>query len=333
MKYDFLTIGGATEDVTFYTHDGVLVDNKQNILQQKLLAFEYGAKVSVDKFFHTFGGGAANAAVCLSLLGLKTACLVSLGDDERGKKIVSNFKKKDVKPYIVTAGKNIETGMTLLVIGPDNEHVAFTHRGANTQLKIGAKEEALIKSAKNIYLTSLSGKWQTILDKIFKISQAKIYWNPGYNQLHVGQKAIGKYLTKTEVLIVNKDEALELVMSCNKYAEDSSGLDDIKKLLLIIKNWGSRTVIITNGEKGADAYDGSEFFHHDAKQSAKCADTTGVGDAFGSTFSAGMEMFKGDIKKAMHIAIINSASVVTLQGAQNGLLNKAQLMKIAKAND
>jgi len=41
MKYDIITIGGATEDITFYTKEGVLIDNKKDVLRQKLLAFEY----------------------------------------------------------------------------------------------------------------------------------------------------------------------------------------------------------------------------------------------------------------------------------------------------
>ena len=33
MKYDFITVGGATEDITFYTSEGVLIDNKGDILR------------------------------------------------------------------------------------------------------------------------------------------------------------------------------------------------------------------------------------------------------------------------------------------------------------
>ena len=51
MKYDIITIGGATEDITFYTSEGVLINNKKDLTNQKLLAFEYGAKVKIDKFF------------------------------------------------------------------------------------------------------------------------------------------------------------------------------------------------------------------------------------------------------------------------------------------
>ena len=53
MKNDFITIGGATEDITFYTTEGVVIDNSKDLLRQKLLAFEYGAKIKIDAAYST----------------------------------------------------------------------------------------------------------------------------------------------------------------------------------------------------------------------------------------------------------------------------------------
>jgi sugar/nucleoside kinase (ribokinase family) len=55
-----------------------------------------------------------------------------------------------------------------------------------------------------------------------------------------------------------------------------------------------------------------------------------VGDAFGSTFTAGYEIFNCDIKKAMLIAAKNTASVIGEQGAQNGLLTRRGVMAVLK---
>ena len=82
MAFDFIAIGGATRDISFFTNDGVLFANPKDILRQKLLAFEYGAKIRVDHFYYTYGGGAANVAVNLSNFGFKSACLAAVGDDE-----------------------------------------------------------------------------------------------------------------------------------------------------------------------------------------------------------------------------------------------------------
>ena len=96
MKYDIITIGGAVEDITFYTNEGMVIDNSQDILRQRLLAFEYGAKIRVKDAHSTFGGGATNVSVSASRLGFNTACFCAVGDDDRGKKIIENLKNYKV---------------------------------------------------------------------------------------------------------------------------------------------------------------------------------------------------------------------------------------------
>lgn len=327
-KYDVITIGGATEDITFYTKEGILIDNKDDILRQKLFAFEYGAKLRIEKSYSTFGGGAANAAVGLARLGFKVATIVAVGEDTRGKSIIQNFKAKKVDTGLIHKIKNVETGFSFLMVGPASEHVVFSNRAANTKLLINEKDIKNLEKSKWVYLTSLSGNWRSVLKNVFKTKNVKIAWNPGHIQLYAGVKAIGKYLKQTEVLTVNKDEAIELVSSDAKHRGKSHEfLNDMKNLLTIIKAWGPKIVIITNGKFGADAYDGETFYHIDILKERRRLDTTGVGDAFGSTFVAGMELFKGDIKKAMQACVKNTASVISMQGAQNGLLTRSQIKK------
>ncbi len=322
MKFNFITIGGTTEDITFYTNEAIMIDNKDNILSQKLMAFEYGAKLKIDKAYSTFGGGASNAAVCLSRLGFKVAAMVAIGDDNRGKDIIANFKKYKVNRSLIQKIPNSQTGFTFFIVGRDKEHVGFSNRAANQKLCINNKELKKINNSQWIYMTSLSGNWRSVLGQVFK-SSAKIAWNPGHIQLHAGFKAIGKYLKKTYMLTVNKDEAIELIVTNPKYRnKDNRFLNNVKNLLRVIYEYGPKIVVITNGKYGADAYDGDKFYHQNIIKEKKRLDTTGVGDAFGSTFCAGLEIFKGDIAKAMELSAKNTASVIAKQGAQNGLIVK-----------
>lgn len=327
MKYDIITIGGATEDITFYTDEGVLIDNKEDILRQRLLAFEYGAKIQIDKAYSTFGGGAANAAICLARLGLNTASLVSVGQDGRGDLILKNLEKQGVDTSVAQRKADTESGFSFLLVGQTNEHIVFSNRAANTKLEILDADLENIKNTYWIYMTSLSGNWQDVLKRVFSVTGVKIAWNPGHIQLHLGVKAIGKHFSKVKVLVINKDEATEIVVSDSKYKnKNTKFLDNIKNLLTIIKNWGPEIVIITSGKDGADAYDGNKFYHQDILREKRRLDTTGVGDAFGSTFVAGMELYNGNIKKAMGLAVKNTASVISQQGAQNGLLTKKEIL-------
>ena len=329
MKYDFITIGGATEDITFYTSEGVLISNKKDLTKQKLLAFEYGAKIKIDKSFSGFGGGAANAAVACSRLGFKSACLCALGDDLRGIDILDNFKKQGVATELAQKIKGAETGFSFLLVGPANEHICFSNRAANDNLRITNHELRIMENAGWLYLTSLSGNWQATLAKIFSVPGPKIAWNPGHRQVLIGLKGLGRYFKKTTCLIVNKDEAIELVMSAKKYRNKTGAfLNNPKNLLAALASFGPTIAVITSGRQGADAVSGNKIYHQPIIKEKKRVDTTGVGDAFGSSFVAGLELYHNDIKRALLLAARNSAAEISAQGSQNGLLSRKDIINL-----
>ena len=327
MKYDIITIGGATRDITFYTDEGVLIDNKKDILRSKVLAFEYGSKVKISQAYNTSGGGAANAAVCFSLLGFKVSSFISIGQDIRGKNIIQNLKKNKVNTKWLQKSNIAESGFSFIVASSNhgNEHVIFSHRGANEQLCITNKEVLILNQTRWIYLTSLSGKtshWKSNLANIFKAQGQNIAWNPGGSQIAAGLKVLKKYLQETTVLILNQDEALELVLTSLKFNKKTKTyLSNIKNLIKILYEFGPSIIVITCSEKGAYVYDGKNHYYQPALKEKKRVDTTGVGDAFGSTFIAGLDMYDGDIKKALKLAARNASSVIEEVGAQNGLMS------------
>lgn len=326
MFYDFITIGGATEDITFYTREGVLIDNQKDILRKKLLAFEYGAKIKIDESHSTFGGGASNTSVNLAGLGFKAASLVAVGNDNRGENVIRNLKSKGVKINLIQKKKGKDTGFSFLLVGPNNEHIVFSNRAANCDLKIGSKEKGSLKKARWAYLTSLHGDWEPILKNVFSIAKLKKAWNPGHVQIQAGFKVLKPYLAETQVLALNKDEAIELTLTHPEYKNKNNAfLNNIRNLLRALKSMGPEIVVITKGKEGADCYNGEKFYYQPTLKERKRVDTTGVGDAFNSSFAAGLEFFSGDIQKALRLGARNSASVIGKQGAQNGLLTKKDL--------
>jgi ribokinase len=323
MKYDFITVGGLVKDITFQTKDGVLIDNPEDITRQKLVGFEYGAKINVESVENFPGGGANNAAVCLSRLGFKTAMLGAVGEDETGKALIKNLADNCVDTRLVKIIKKGETGFTFVAKTKNNEHVAFVYRGANSLLEVSKIEAQMLHYSKWIYVASLSGVWEKALDKVFAVKDALVAWNPGNSQLSAGAGHLHKYLKRTAVFMVNKDEAIELAISIGKHKKEKDDFfKDTKNLLTVLKDLGPDAVVITDGARGADYYDGEDLHHENSLHvpASKIADTTGIGDAFCSTFIAGLEMYQGDSKKAMKLAMKNAAETLKEPGAQNGLM-------------
>ncbi|TSC96085.1 MAG: ribokinase family sugar kinase [Parcubacteria group bacterium Athens1014_10] len=329
-KTEIITIGGATRDIMFYTDKGRIIDTSENPTCQKLLGFELSAKIDIQQPYYTIGGGACNAAVNFSKLGFKASAVIRVGDDKEGKEIIKNFKKYKINASFAQVDKKIATGFSFLVIGEKNkEYVAFLYRGANDNLQLTTHNLQLINNSqqfktKCVYVSSLSGEnWENILNNVVKIkkfnSNIKFVWNPGISQLKAGYSKLKDFLKAADLLVLNQDEAIELVYSSGEK------IKDIERLLKIIKSWGVKIAVITKGAEGASAYDGEKIEHQPAYPT-KVVDTTGAGDAFGSTLAAGLILYN-DLGKALKLAAVNSASVLTEIGAHNGLLDLKELNK------
>ena len=322
--YDFITIGGTTRDISFFTDQGVLLENGTDLLRQHLLSFESGAKIKVDKFYYSYGGGAANAAACLVNFGFKTACLAPVGGDHNGRFIIENLKARKIDIRMIQKIKNEESGSSFILIAPSGERIIFAQRGANSHLAIGEKDIAYLRNTKGIYIASLAGDWLGNLRKIFSVISdqgPKVFWNPGMTQLLGGADKIKAYLKKTTVLACNKDEALALVLNSEGYKQtDPKILNDTESLIKIIHSFGPSIVVITMGHAGTIAFDGQKIYQRDIVKEEKRVDTTGVGDIFNSSFAAAWTLFKGDIDKALYLSSQNAAAKVAHIGAQNSLI-------------
>lgn len=326
-QFDIMTIGGATQDIMYYTQNGTIIKNKKNITAPELLAFEYGGKINSDDVHMTFGGGGMNSAVSFANLGFKTGILTNLGNDWFSDAIKKELKNKNLDTSNITKSGKIHSGFSFIInFGNYNEHILFTHRGANSLLNI-SKQKLSRVNTKWFYIASLGGSDNLVkknINTIFetaKNKKIKIAWNPAQTQLAFGYKFFKKYLNNTEVFCVNKSEAIDLV------ANYGIKTNNIEKLIKTIHSWGTKICVITFGHLGAYAYDGKKVYYEKATRH-KSINTTGAGDAFNSSFIAGLMMYKNDIKKSLKLGMIRSGSVVSNIGAQTGLLTKNQIKKL-----
>ncbi|MDF1498348.1 MAG: carbohydrate kinase family protein [Patescibacteria group bacterium] len=324
--FDIITIGGATRDITFITDKGKVIKTPENLTEQSLLAFEYGSKIRSEEVFFNFGGGSCNTAATFAKLGLNVAVNCRIGKDDDGESMKKNLKGMGIVTDLIQIDKQRKTGSSLVVVDKkDGDRVIFIYKGASDFLEV--KEEE-INQTKWIYLTSIAGNWQEDLEEINKAisnNNIKLAWNPGATQICAGKKELESVFKNTEILVINKDEAIELVGSDEKIKLNYNETTDPKILLNIIKKWGPKVIVITDGSEGAYAYDGKNVLYSLATSKIKI-DSTGAGDAFGSALVAGY-ILNNNIETALKYGIINSGNVVSEYGAQNGILSKDEIKK------
>ncbi|MCX6785532.1 MAG: carbohydrate kinase family protein [Candidatus Komeilibacteria bacterium] len=323
MKFNVITIGGITEDIMFHTQELQILNNPKKTGARKLFAFEVGDKIISDcQVLYTGGGGGANTAVSLARLGLKTALWGAVGDDSSAQKLAKHFAKNKINLSGWQVNRHDWTGLSFIIIAGDkNDRVIFTHRGANDRFKLSFND-CLKFQADWFYLTSLSGiYWQANLAVVFAAAEknkVKLAWNPGSTQLDKGYAFLKKYLSRTEVLTLNKEEAAALVRSAGKRAKD------IKQMLEVLASFGPKIVGISNGNKGAHAY-ATDRFYFEPAWPVKAINTTGAGDAFGSSLVGGLMIYRGNLARALKLALLRSGCVVAKIGAQTGLLTLAEV--------
>lgn len=324
--FDIITIGGANRDITFITDKGKVIETPENLTEQALFGFEYGAKISSEEVFFNFGGGACNTAATFAKLGLKVVANCKVGDDDDGMAIIENLKKIGINTDLIQIDKDKRTGFSLVVVNKNGgDRVIFKYKGASDFLDI--KKDNLANKSKWFYLTSLAGNWMRKLVEIGKAVEEgniKLAWNPGEAQIATGKNKLKKFFGLTEILIVNKDEAIELVQSDESVKLDYNEINNVEILSKTIKKWESKIVVITDGVNGAYLYAGGDKVLYSPATSRDRVDTTGAGDAFGSALVGGY-ILTGSLETALKYGVINSGNVVSQYGAQNGILEKSEI--------
>jgi len=319
--FDVVTVGSALKDIMFYSNEIDIIKNpKKDPLREKLMTVEYGAKLPINKVFVNYGGGALNVAVGLKNFGLDVAPMASLGNDQVGKEIYSYLKGLRISSNLVRVTKEDRTGFSIIMTAvKDREHTIFTHKGASNHLEVFGLRNFRTKW---FYVSSLtSHDWALQFDKVVRQTKrnVKIAWNPGSLQLEEHDK-MRMFLPEIELLVLNKDEATQLVKS-EKPRTPKAKLKDTKYLLRTIKSFGPNKVVVTQGARGVAAIDDTGNYYYMPSQGvkSKIVDTVGSGDSFSSGLVAGLVKWD-NFEKALKLGIRNSAFVLYRVGAQNGLL-------------
>lgn len=334
--FQVVCIGSSSKDIFFPTKEGVVLDTPEDIVAQKKLVFELGAKYHIDNRFESLGGCAANVACGLRRLGIASVCYTALGTDSIGNWVMEKLAEEKVETNLIKK-EDCLTGLSAIIVDENSgERIIFSNQEANERLKI---KEAEISDFPWISVTDPSGDWQNVLESVKKVatqSGAKISFNPrGKNIIEDAQK-VYDFAGGVEIFFVNKDEAIEIVSKVNVEVKEKEELNDETFLLQELKRTGAQIIIITDGIRGAWVFDGIDILHAEALI-VQAIDSTGAGDAFSSGFLASYIASK-DIQKSLKAGIANSSNVVGYYGAIKGLLtsediiNHIEKIKIKKIN-
>jgi sugar/nucleoside kinase (ribokinase family) len=315
MKYDFVAIGDITTDAFIKLKDAHLNCRIDNTACE--LCVRFGDKVPYEEVIEVRAvGNAANAAVSAARIGLSSALIARVGDDENGENCRETLKGNGVSDEYLEMQKGL----------PTNYHYVLWFGAERTIL---VKQTAFAYSMpefeappKYIYLTSLGKSAEAFHHEVAAYVKAhpetKLVYQPGTFQLKLGIEGLKDVFEVTDIFFCNKEEAQTLLKTEEQ---------DVKKLMQAIKALGPRIVCVTDGPKGSNILDedGEHAWHIPMyPDPAPPVSRTGAGDATAST-TASYIILGLEPKEALMRGLVNAASVVQGVGAQTKLLPKAEI--------
>jgi ribokinase len=300
MKFDVIGMGALNVDKLYIVNHIAKEDEESAILD----------------CIEACGGSAANTAVGLARLGLKTGYIGKVARDREGRLLLRDFEKEKVNTegiLVVTTGRS---GVVMGFIDKKGERALYIDAGVNNAL---ALDEINLQYANNtsfIHITSFVGEktFQVQKKLITSLSKnVKISLDPGELYAKKGLAVLKPIIKRCFAIFPNEHE-LKLLSGENH-----------KKGARALLNEGVKIVAVKLGPKGCYVTNGKEE-HLIPRYPAEVVDTTGAGDAFCAGFLYGLIKNK-NLEQCGKLGNFVASKCVEKVGARPGLPCQVDLPK------
>lgn len=280
MTVDVLCVGHASYDLIFSV-------NRHPDADEKIVA---------DSLLSCGGGPAANAAVCITKLGLTSAFAGYLGRDLYGDKHYQELLDGGVNTQLIVRGPS-PTPLSTIIVKPDGKRCLINYKGDTQALPV----EALNLSDVPAKVVLFDGHEPFIsLPLADQARQANIPTVLDAGSVHEGTLAL---MSRVDYLVCSE-----------KFACQHAG--DQRKALSLLSGIAPN-VVITLGERGLIWQRGTEQGALPAYP-VTAIDTTGAGDAFHGAFAAALAA-NMEWQSLLRYASAAGALCCTRMGARLGL--------------
>jgi len=321
MKYDLISIGSVVKDIILITDRGKIFKTPKDKLAPMWLGFELGEKIRTDEINQNMGGVATNISLGLKKLEYNSLPFSVIGEDADGHWLIKELQKEKIKTDGIIVEKNRLTPFSVILIDKKNgERIIFTQKSSG-DLNLASLPKF---KTKYLYVSSLKGKIKKqtkIILSYLRKNKSELIVSPSTSQIRDDFPDLKKLLKIAKILILNKNEAIEIAnnLKIKNF--------DIKNLFKVLQNLGPKTICVTDGVEGAWASNGKQILHSPIIK-VKAVDSTGAGDAFASGF-LGFYLQGATLEVSLKAGIANSASVVKYVGTTRGLLTKNEIKKLS----
>ncbi len=311
---DVVSVGGLTVDF-FFKDESLTIKNDRFFLA-------IGGKYTAETFVENVGGGGGNVAVGLSRLGVSAGVWAELGKGSIADLIHKRLQHEKVNCDLLEERHEF-AHVSSILLTQKGERTIITHRShrADMHFSLGVKDA--IKAAKLLFLGNMPDLSLEMRHEIVEhahVNKKSIALNFGVKDCRLGLKKLHPLISVASFLILNRHELGDLL-----------GVHP-NELLLGESNYCKRlglkdeaVLVVTDGELGSYAQTSDSIYYQKPVKVAHVIDATGAGDSFTAGFLGAVHYGK-TVPEALAVGAHNSASVIQVIGAQDGLLYKKDLI-------
>ena len=313
-RFDVIAIGNAIVDVIADASDAFIAAQSMPKGAMRLIDEAEAQRLydAMGPAREESGGSAANTVAGLASLGLKTAFIGQLGNDQLGEIFTHDIRSLGVAFDTPPRDGIGATARCLILVTPDAQRTMNTFLGAAQTLNSDAVDEALIADSKILYLEGY-------------------LWDPEAPRLAMRSAIAAARSAGTKVAFTLSDSFV-----VDRHRDDLNALFDAGSIDILFANEAEAlaltgagdfdsaiaaiaarvpTAVVTRGEHGAVAARGDERAAVAAEPIERLVDTTGAGDLFAAGFLSGQALGHG-LEESLRLGAIAAAEAIQHYGAR-----------------
>ena len=265
------------------------------------------------------GGSAANTIAGISELGLKTAYLGKVANDELGVRFKAGMNASGVMFDGIADVQCPATARSLIAVTPNGDRSMNTFLGISTDFGSGDIKSELIEAAKLLYMEGYLFDKEPAkaayvkASELAKASGTEVSLTLSDSFCVDRHRASFRHLVENhvDILFANEDELLSLY----ERTDFEAALSDVAKF--------GTVACITRGAAGSVILDGHQRFDIVADPVERVIDTTGAGDQYAAGVLTGYQLGLG-WDKAGQLGSLCAAEVISHYGARPEISIKEQ---------
>ena len=297
-KTDFVALGFCSNDYLALLPE-IPMDNKVQMLSHLVQG----------------GGPAATASVTAARLGVSSAFIGAVGDDEPGKKILADLESEKVSTSGMVIRRNASSPVAYCwVDAPTGKRSVAWTRGDLQEMSAEEVDLSLVRNAKILHLDGHNP--QAALAAAKEAHQHGVIVNLDAGTLRAGVRELLPYVT--------------LFITSELFARQYAQTEDLEKALHILGENGSLVTGVTMGDKGSLVLGENGKIVHCPAFPVAAVYTTGAGDVYHAAFGV-RYLETSDVMESMRFASAVAALKCLKMGGRTGIPDRKQLYDFLKS--